>query len=125
MNVSCGDTFLIEDEEGYDCHLWIILTPVTEGEVVIVSVTTERRRSETLVKLNSGDHPFIKHPSVIAFAYSKVVTVESIETAIRNGVAKSRESASQTLLKKAQSGLLESDRTPHDVKHLYKVFMGL
>jgi len=86
--LTCGDTFLIEDEEGLDSHLWIVLTPPNEGEVVIVSVTTERRKSEKLVRLKKGDHPFITHDSVIPYSYAKVVTVESIETAIKNGVAK-------------------------------------
>jgi hypothetical protein len=60
-----GDTFLIEDEDGQDCHLWIVTTPPAEGEVVIVGVTSKRKRSETHVILRKGDHPFIEHDSVI------------------------------------------------------------
>jgi len=54
-----GNTFLIGDEQDDTLHLWIILTPPSEGEVITVSVTTRRRKSETLVTLRSGDHPFI------------------------------------------------------------------
>lgn len=123
--LECGDTFLIEDVDGPECHLWIVITPPSEGEVVIVSVTTKRQKSETLVILKKGDHPFIEHDSVIAYRYSKVVTVESIETAIKNGTAKKREPASPSLLKRAQDGLLESDFISHGVRSLYKTFMGL
>jgi mRNA-degrading endonuclease toxin of MazEF toxin-antitoxin module len=123
--LTCGDTFLIEDVDGPECHLWIVITPPGEDEVVIVSVTTKRQKSETLVILKKGDHPFIEHDSVIAYKYSKVVTVESIETALKNGTAKRHQPASDSLLKRAQQGLLESDFTSHGVRSLFRIFMGL
>lgn len=123
--LECGDSFLIEDADGPECHLWIVITPPSEGEVIIVSVTTKRQKSETLVILRRGEHPFIEHDSVIAYKYSKAVTVESIETAIRNGTAKKHARASPSLLKKAQDGLLESDFSSHGIRSLYKIFMGL
>src|SRR5258708_17208766 len=114
--IACGNTFLIEDEDGYDCHLCIVITPSGYGEVVIVSVTTERTRSEMLVRLKKGDHPFIEHDSVITYAYSTVTTVQEIDTAVKNGTAMPRPNASAKLLQRAQDGLLESDRTPNWVK---------
>ena len=122
--LKCGDTFLIEDEDGPECHLWIVITPPSEGEVVIVSVTTKRKKSETLTVLKKGDHPFIEHESVIAYRHSKVVTVESIEVAIRNGTAKRHEAVSPQLLKRVKTGLLESDFTENGVRSLYKAFTG-
>jgi len=120
MMIICGNTFLIEDEDGYDCHLCIVITPPNFGEVVIVSVTTERSRSEMMVRLKPGDHPFIDRPSVISYAYSRVTTAEEIEAAVKNGTAKPRANASEKLLKRAQDGLLESDRTPNWVKQRYR-----
>jgi mRNA-degrading endonuclease toxin of MazEF toxin-antitoxin module len=76
--LNLGDTFLTGDAEDDTLHLWIILTPPSEGEVVTVSVTTRRRKSETLVQLHPGDHPFIAHESVIAYAYARIRTVEEI-----------------------------------------------
>jgi hypothetical protein len=121
--VTCGNAFLIEDEDGYDCHLCIVVTPPSFGEVVIVSVTTKRARSETLVCLKKGDHPFIEHDSVISYAYSRVTTVEEIETAVKNRTAMSRANASDSLLRRAQAGLIESDRTPNWVKQRYREIM--
>ena len=83
--IDCGNAFLIEDEDGYNCHLCIVITPPNCGEVVIVSVTTERARSEMLVRLNKGDHPWLEHPSVISYAYSRVTTVEEIDEPLRMG----------------------------------------
>jgi len=122
--ITCGNTFLIEDEDGYDCHLCIVITPPTYGEVVIVSITTERGRSEMLVRLQKGDHPFLEYPSVISYAYSRVTTVEEIETAVKSGTAIPRADASGKLLKRAQDGLIESDRTPNWVKLRYKEIMA-
>lgn len=69
--------------------------------------------------LQAGEHPFIQHPSVIAYAYSRIRTVDAIETAITNGAAKKREPASPALLKKVRAGLLDSDFTPNGVRHFY------
>jgi len=122
--ITCGNTFLIEDEDGYNCHLCIVVTPPDCGEVVIVSVTTERARSEMLVRLNKSDHPWLEHASVISYIYSRVTTVEEIESAVKNGTAIPRADASAKLVQRAQSGLLESDRTPRWVKQRYREIMG-
>jgi hypothetical protein len=121
--LECGDTFLTgdDDDEGY--HLWIVLTPPSEGEVVTVSVTTLRKRSEKLVVLQAGEHPFIGHPSVVAYAYARIRTVQTIETAIVNGTAKKREPVSRALLKKVRAGLVDSDFTPNGVRHFYNDVM--
>jgi len=121
--ITCGNTFLIEDEDGYNCHLCVVITPPDCGEVVIVTITTERAKSETLVRLNKGDHPFLEHPSVISYLYSKVTTVEEIETAVKNGTAIPRADASPKLVQRAQSGLIESDRVPRWVKLRYREIM--
>ena len=118
--LSRGDTFLTGDEEDDTLHLWIVLTPPSEGEVVTVSVTTKRRRSETLVELHSGDHPFIVHDSVIAYSYARIRTVEEIEVAVGSGAARLRELISRVLLERICNGLLDSDFTPNGIRQFYK-----
>jgi mRNA-degrading endonuclease toxin of MazEF toxin-antitoxin module len=118
--LNLGDTFLTGDAEDDTLHLWIILTPPSEGEVVTVSVTTRRRKSETLVQLHPGDHPFLVHESVIAYAYARIRTVEEIEAAIATGSAKLREPLSPELLKRICNGLIDSDFTPNGIRHFYK-----
>ena len=119
--LNCGDTFLTGDEDDPEnYHLWIVITPPSEGEVVTVCVTTRRQKSETLVVLRSGEHPFIDRESVIAYKHSKIRTVADIESAIRNKTAKHREPATESLLKRVQNGLMDSDHTPNGIKHFYK-----
>jgi len=115
----CGDTFLTGDDDD-DLHLWIAITPPTNGEVITVSVTTQRKGSEALVVLHEGDHPFIKHDSVIAYIYSRIRTVASIEAALLSGTAKQREPVSAGVLKRVQDGLLDSNFTPNGVRFYYK-----
>ena len=121
--LNCGDTFLTGDEDDETLHLWIVLTPPTEGEFVVASVTTRRRKSETLVILRVGDHPFIRHDSVISYAHSKIMTVEAIEIAILNGAAKIREPVTEAILRRVRAGLVDSDFTPNGVRHYYRSVM--
>jgi hypothetical protein len=121
---TCGDTFLAGEEDDQDLHLWIIVTPPYQGEVVTVSVTTKRRTSETLVVLPGGCHPFINRDSVISYGYSKIRFVSDIEAAVQNGTAKKREPVSPELLKRVQTGLRDSDFTPNGVRHFYKDVLG-
>jgi hypothetical protein len=118
--LNCGDTFYAGDTEDDEPHLSIIITPPSEGEVVTVTVTTRRHKSETLVLLKVGDHPFIKHESVISFFYSRVRSVDDIEAAIQSGAATVREPVTPELLKRIRRGLLDSDFTPNGVRYFYR-----
>ena len=102
-----------------------MITPANEGEVVTVCVATALKRSERLVVLNRGDHPFIKHESVIAYGFSKIRTVTDIEELLRNGFAKRRDPVSFELVKRIQSGLVESDFTPNYVRAYFIEVMPL
>ena len=118
--LNCGDTFYAADTEDDEPHLCIVITPPEVGDVVVVSVTTRRRKSEILVCLEVGDHPFIKHPSVIAYAYSRIRSVDEIELAIKSGNAKMREPVTSELLRRIRAGLRDSDFTPNGVRHFYR-----
>lgn len=118
-----GDAFLLFDEEnlGGPPHLHLIIAgPDKQGQCVLVSITTRRAKSDTMVCLDVGDHPFIKHPSVITYAYSKILTVTKLAEMVANGEATPKERASEQLLRRAQNGMLETDRAPREVKELFK-----
>lgn len=123
--LNCGDTFLTGDGDEDNFHLWIIITQPNEGEVVTVCVVTSHKRSERLVVLNKGDHPFIDHESVIAYYYSKIRAVADIEAAFVARAARKREPVSEHILRRAQNGLLDSEFTPNGVRHYFKSVQGL
>jgi len=115
--IQYGDTFMFDDDDDVTGHLHIIITkPNDKGEVVTVSVTSLRRHSETIVTLNTGDHSRIKHPSVIAFTYSKIRTVAQIEALIKNHDAQKQPAMDEKILERCRKGALESDHTPNDVR---------
>lgn len=121
----CGCTFLAGEDEDEKLHLRVVATPPTQiNEVVVVSITTRRRLSEALVLLKPGDHPFVRHESVVAYRYAEITTISLIEQAILNGKAKLREPISGELLKRIQEGLLDSDFTPNGVRHFAKAILS-
>jgi hypothetical protein len=121
--LSCGDAFLTGDGEEENFHLWIVVTPMRGGDVVTACLVTAHKKSERLMVLNRGDHPFIRHESVIAYGFSKIRTVADIEELLKTGVAVKRDSVSPGLLKRIQAGLLDSDFTPNGVRAYYRQAM--
>lgn len=119
----CGETFLLFDDENFTGtpHLHIVITePDETGWLVLVSVTTRRAKSDTMVCLDAGDHPFITHPSVITYAYSEIITVTKLTEMIANGDATPKKRASDALVARAQRGMLETDRAPREVQQLFR-----
>jgi hypothetical protein len=122
--LSCGDTFLIPKSSNQTPHLWILITepdPIT-FESVCVNVTTSTGRFETIVTLMPGDHPFIKHESVILFADARKLDTRNIEAALNATslavVCKSHSACNPKLLKRIQEGLLLSKTVPRGIKAL-------
>lgn len=118
--LNCGDTFLTGDGDEDNFHLWIVITPANEGEVVTVCLVTALKRSERLVVLNKGDHPFVQHESVIAYRHSRIRAVGDIEELLNYGMAKRRDPITPDLLKRIQAGLVDSDFTPNGVRKYYQ-----
>jgi hypothetical protein len=119
--MECGDAFMLEDDDESKEHLHVVLTkPTAEGEVVTVAICSRHRLSETLVCLGQGDHPFIQHESVVAYRYAEIRKCAAIENAIAKGQARLKERVSDQLLKRMQSGLLDSDFVANEVRAFFK-----
>jgi len=89
--MTCGDTFLIEDEDGAKEHLHVILTPPTlADEVITASISTRRRWSETMLCLQPGDHPWITTDSVVAYRFAAIRTCAAITAAVAAGKARQK-----------------------------------
>ncbi|HET8635890.1 MAG TPA: hypothetical protein VFL96_03485 [Acidobacteriaceae bacterium] len=123
----CGEAFLLFDDESFSGtpHLHIVIAePDEAGQLVLVSITTRRAKSDTMVCLDAGDHPFITHPSVITYAYSKIITVTKLAEMVTSGDATPKERASDALVGRAQKGMLETDRAPREVQQLFRSIHG-
>ena len=118
--MKCGSTFLLYDEDNPKPHLHIVITDPDENNyVVLVSVTTERSRSDTMTRLAVGDHRFITDPSVITYAYSKLLSCADIQALIACREAIEKEDASEKIVQRARAGLRETDRAPQEVKEFF------
>jgi len=90
--MKCGDCFLIPaDGSGTTPHLWIILTD-PDPAFVLVSVSTLRHGKDQTVVLMPGDHPFVRHQSMIMYSDSMLVELSILEEHVRTGVAAQRTS---------------------------------
>jgi hypothetical protein len=78
-----GDAFMIADEDDAKEHLHVVLTNSSaHGEVVTVPICTRHRWSETLVCVEVGDHPLVRHPSVASYSHARIRECASIVRAI-------------------------------------------
>jgi hypothetical protein len=116
-----GDTFIYNDEYDDVGHLHVIITnPDKYGRVVTVSVTSRHKKSDAMVPLEIGDHPYITHSSVVTFAYAKVRTLSEIDAVIANGDADAKEPMDEKFLRRCRSGISESEFTPYEVVEFYQ-----
>jgi hypothetical protein len=112
-----GDTFLLSSPRNDAEHLWIVLTePDEHGLSLCVNVTSARDGCDCTVELNPGDHPFIKHRSVIAYFDTRAMLLSDVEAMInmpnKSRVCKQQEPCDRALLEKILKGVLVSKFTP-------------
>ncbi len=116
-----GDTFIYNDEDDDVGHLHVIVTkPDQSGKVVTVSITSRHKKSDAMVPLEVGDHPYIKHSSVVTFNYAKVRTIAEIEAVIASGEADAKDPMDEKFLKRCRAGIKESEYTPYEVLEFYE-----
>ena len=117
--MQCGDAFLIPAPGfGPTPHLWIVTTEPGEspaGDCIIVNVTTLRRDADQTVTLMQGDHPFVRHPSVVNYADARIVKASSIEQQQQAGRILPKEPCSNELVREVRAGLVASPFTPNKV----------
>jgi hypothetical protein len=113
-----GDTFLLPPRPDVAEHLWIVLTrPDAKGEGICVNITSEDEDHTT--ELTVGDHPFVKHPSVVRYRNASSMNLQKIEDVIQGKlqlvgmVCKGHHPSSAALLERVKEGLLKS---PHTLK---------
>lgn len=116
-----GTTFHFRKDSHSSPHLCVILTnPENINDVltvVFVNVTTQRstsRGSDSTVILNTGDHHFIKHPSVVSYKDAQFYSAQKILRYINEEKCLD-DDLEENILKKIQQGLLESRNTPYEI----------
>lgn len=111
-----GDTFVLRLPNKIP-HLWIIISdPTPNHEIVIVNLTTEDLSSDNTCTIAHGDHPFIKHESVVAYYYARLISVDKIAEWKTKNYFESWPSIKHPLLRKIQLGAIQSEYTPQKIQ---------
>lgn len=117
----CGYTFLDGDDDDEDYHLHIIASDADlAGYVIVVSVSSLYRFADRTVVVKPGEHSWLKHDSYVAYSFAKLQKVEEIEDRLTRLPKMVKERCPDSLLKRVQDGILESDRTENGIKHFYR-----
>lgn len=121
----CGDTFLLPHPSNFIEHLWVVITEPEPplAKAICVNIATKQSYSELTVVLSKGDHPFIKHDSVVRYGYAMAFKLKEIEQLLtmQTGrfVCELREPCSAEVLKRIQDGFLASKFTEYGIKEYY------
>lgn len=101
-----GDTFLGGGEVHGENHLWLIINdpPGHAGVALIVNVSTLRPNAETACIVQPGEHPFIRHDSYVRYGSARKVKVADLAEAVRKGLLKPHQAASNAFLEKVRAG---------------------
>lgn len=86
--MDCGATFLIPAPGLGNTHLWVVATP-PDPDCILVSLTTLRFDRDQTVVLHAGDHPFVRHQTVVLYSDARIVRADALEAQVRAGTAKS------------------------------------
>ncbi len=108
-------------------HLFIVLTN-PEGKppvVIMVNITTRRPTSDCTVVLTPGEHPFVRHESVIAFEHGDFFPVSKLENGLATGQLRKYSNINDNLFGMIKRGLLTSPRTPQKIKNYCSKQFGL
>jgi hypothetical protein len=108
-----GNTYVLQNKS-IDEHLWIVIShPEQEAEqIVIVSLTSYGRLRDASCILGRGDHPWIRHQTVVGYEFAKCVKESDIDLLVASGELIPREDASDDLLRKILLGAERTDAMP-------------
>ena len=116
-----GATFIIPDPRGrLDPHLWVIVSDPSQDpdDVLIVNFTTRTDRSDESCNVEPGEHPFVKHRTVVEYRGAKRVSARQLDQLLANTRLELREPVSQELLARIRAGAAISDFIPYGARRL-------
>jgi len=111
--LNIGDAFLLSTPPN-DKHLFVVVTPTQNGKYLCVNVISKRNNSDTFCVLQQGDHPFIRHDSVINYKKAREVDPAVIQN----------QSVSSAVLNRIQHGGIISRRLKNKYKNYLNSFLN-
>ncbi len=95
-------------------HLWVVIAilPGTNEMALVANLTSKQDGSDTTLILKNGDHPFLKHDTVMNYIDTRDYGKDDLASRIEKRYFEKREPFSSNILRKIQQGLLDSPNTP-------------
>jgi hypothetical protein len=116
-----GECYLIN---GYvKPHLHVVLLDYDQysGTTVIVNIETfDSPKQDGTTVLQSGDHPFIDHPSYVNYRRGRTAGKSDIERWVKQGVAIPMDAMPVATLERIRQGMTLSPRANPDAKRYYE-----
>ena len=101
--IKLGTSFQFNDRSDNN-HLYVVVSDPRQPEVVIMSVTTKRRFTDTSCELGVGDHPIIQHDSCISYVHAEVIAIAVIEAKLASGDLRLREEFTPSVINRIWEG---------------------
>jgi hypothetical protein len=118
---TAGQTFLFPLSANATAHLWVIATdPDSDGKFVIVSFTSLKGSKDQTVILHSGEHPFLKWSTCVAYVLAEFLTIDELKRRLDAGQAKLRENLSSEVLALVRAGFRASLLTKNRIRYYLK-----
>ncbi len=127
-SLGLGKTLLVPSGPQDHSHLFVmVLGPIqipsygSQPHVAMVSATTIRPNIpyDNACVLNPGDHPFIQHPSYIAYRWMRFDPSTHVDRMVQTNSWKPHQDCSQALTQKIIDGVCLSKQTPREFKMLF------
>lgn len=104
-----GDVFIPLDP-GLPRHPWVVISnPTPDGDVILVNLTTKREDSDTTCILTVGDHPRVRHDTVVSYIDSKLVSISGLRGLKAGGRLSLQDPLRPEVLLRIQTGALQSE----------------
>jgi hypothetical protein len=114
--MDAGATFVLaEEHQDIDDHLWIVLSDpaLDPNKVLLVSLTTHKPHKDQACLVQPSEHPWVRHPSCVAYDFARVVTLEALKQLRYSGKVQMREPLSPALLLRVRRCAAD----PHPARH--------
>lgn len=113
--MKAGDTFLVPDFFGK--HLNVVIALLEDGSIIHCHLTTQNRRSDNTCVVESGEHEFVKHGTVVRYDAVQHCSGDAL-AALERCIVKRFAPVSAELLARIRQGALDSPQTPDYIKAL-------
>jgi len=118
-----GDTFINLNPDSPE-HLWIVSSlPASDGSLVIFNLTSHRSRGDETCVVEPGEHPFVKHRSVVAYARGQSLPEHVVKYMQARKLYQPHQPVSDALRNRIQRGALASEFTSQKLQVIVRESM--